>query len=87
MSFPSHAAAYDAINTFFLYATGNRDRGLTNGNVDLFTYLDTVSKRALNGRTKNYQMFRNARNELKMCVYTSSKFIFFGVNLFLFEFL
>ena len=40
---PSHASPRDAINTLILYATGNGDTEVTEENVDLFTFLDTVN--------------------------------------------
>ena len=42
---PSHAEAQNAINTLILYATGNGDTEVTDSNLDIFAYLETVSAR------------------------------------------
>ena len=42
---PSHAEAQNATNTLILYATGNGDTEVTDSNLDIFAYLETVSAR------------------------------------------
>ena len=42
---PSHAEAQNATNTLILYATCNGDTEVTDSNLDIFAYLETVSAR------------------------------------------
>ena len=53
---PSHAEAQNAINTLILYATGNGDTEVTDSNLDIFGYLETVEckKKAFNDSADNY---------------------------------